>query len=412
MENKTLRSKLFSFFSRKNRSLPSNTETIAFGGKPWSFDDGGKVDNSTYQSCINCLANHISLIKPRCYIGGKPNDNKRWLDRIIGLRPNPVNNASDFYYTLASDYFAYGLAIAHLEYDDDGYLACILPVDQQSIQIKKSGSGLYLTCSCGDGKEVTDSLDGFLILIRKANSRNPLLPMDSSLDRIIKVLNTNGESFAAAMIESHFVRYVCKLASVSKEETKEKIRQSFNKQLEESKNGLLITDGVVDFKELNAGSAVYAHQPELDNFEGEIYSHFGVTKEFVQGKYSPNEYDAVYRSSIQPFIKRLSEEVTYKIFTLKEQGYGNEIRIETSQLDTASLDSRIKVAQTIIQGATYTANELRRLLFMPEIEGGDKVIQSLNYVNADKADNYQGVGSDNTNDKEEKPKGGTDDANE
>ena len=49
-------------------------------------------------------------------------------------------------------------------------------------------------------------------------------------------------------------------------------------------------------------------------------------------------------------------------------------------------------------------NESRNLLGLEPIEGGDKRHQSLNYVDADKANQYQ-VGNDENYNKEEEPNG-------
>jgi hypothetical protein len=42
-------------------------------------------------------------------------------------------------------------------------------------------------------------------------------------------------------------------------------------------------------------------------------------------------------------------------------------------------------------------NEVREIFNMAPIEGGDKYLVSLNYVDADQQNNYQGVGGDGKN---------------
>lgn len=404
------RNRFFSFLKgKKKTSTEQNDKGVLLGfggGSITAIDEWAREANSTYENCITCLAKHISKIKPVAYFKDELKDRSGRLNRILNLRPNPLQTASEFYYAIADCYFRTGIAVAHLVYDNEMNLTAMVPLDISLMEVKKSTTGdtVWLTLSEGDGTTTRDIIENFVILIRKANCSNPFLTKDKSIEKIVAALNSNTDSFVKAVTESHFIRYIAKMATVTDASKKAAMRQDFEEQLEKDKNGLLIIPGVLDFQQVNTNQGTYAKQPEMDDFRDEVFSHFGLTKDFVKGKFTENEFQAVYENTLEPFINDLRQELTYKLFTIKEIGHGNEIRIETSPLQTASLTTRIQLAQAIMSCGMYKPNDVMRLLYQEPIDGGDKVVQSLNYVDSEQANKYQTGqdGGDEPNSEQEK----------
>ncbi len=389
------RNRFFSFLKGNKKKSSDATDRgvlLGFGsGASTSISEWGKQANSTYEACVNCLAKHISKIKPTAYYKDDINGRLNTLNRILNLRPNPLQTASEFFYTLADSYYRSGMALAHLVYDDQYNLTAITPIDISSMKITRSRNGdeVWLEIVEGDGTRTFDVYENFIVLIRKANSSNPFLVHDDSIQKVVGALNANTDSFAKALTESHLIRYIAKMATVTDQKKQEALRSDFKKQLESDSNGLLIIPGVLDFTQIETSKGVFAKQPEIDDFRNEIFSHFGLSSDFVKGKFSENDFQAVYENTLEPFINDLRQELTYKLFTLREIGQGNEIRIETSPLQTASLTTRIQLAQAIMSCGMYKPNDVMRLLYQEPIDGGDKVVQSLNYVDSEKANQYQ-----------------------
>ena len=132
----------------------------------------------------------------------------------------------------------------------------------------------------------------------------------------------------------------------------------------------------------------------------EIYSYFGFSKTFARGNFTEDQFQAVYESALEPFINDLAQEMTYKLLTRKEIGFGNRVEIMSDPLQTASRNTRIKLASTLQSCATYRPNDIRRLLYQEPIEGGDKAVQNLTFVNKDKADQADNAGTDDSEQRE------------
>jgi hypothetical protein len=69
---------------------------------------------------------------------------------------------------------------------------------------------------------------------------------------------------------------------------------------------------------------------------------------------------------------------------------------EANRLQYASNKTKVEILKTAAPIGLMTLNEMREIFNMAPIEGGDKRVQSLNFVDADKANQYQLNNKENT----------------
>lgn len=113
----------------------------------------------------------------------------------------------------------------------------------------------------------------------------------------------------------------------------------------------------------------------------QIFDYLGVGASIINATYTEDEFTAFYESLIEPFALQLSQE-----FRLKS---GVEITFTAERMEFSSADTKIKLLHEAAPLGLITVNEARRLLALPPVDDGDRRLQSLNYVSADKADAYQ-----------------------
>lgn len=372
-------SKFFDIFRKGKNKSTQNATILSVGGGLSFFNKNQKTINSTYMNCVDCFARHVSKIKPRVLLNGEEMDRRATMNYIIGLRPNPAQTASEFYRTLAADY-CNGLALAHIERDQSTWqLSALIPVNSSSIRMYKDNrSQRIIKAFSIDGTQITDYLDNFICLIKKSNSENPLLVTDHSLDQILNAINASNESFAKAAIKSHAIKYICTMSNPT---GRPLVAKDIEEQLEASASGIIQLPALANLQPVNQSQAVYARSAELDDFLNEIYSYFGFSRSFARGNFTEDQFQSVYENAIEPFINDLTQEMTYKLLTRKEIGYGNRVEIMTDPLQTASLNTRIKLASTLQACASYRPNDVMKLLYQEPIDGGDKPVQNLTFVN-------------------------------
>ena len=107
-----------------------------------------------------------------------------------------------------------------------------------------------------------------------------------------------------------------------------------------------------------------------------IYSFFNTNDAIVQSKWTEDEWNAYYEAEIEPIAIQMGQTYSVKLFTRKERGCGNQIVFEASNLQCASLSSKLALQAMVDRGA-MTPNEWRATLNMAPIEGGDKPIRRL-----------------------------------
>ena len=83
---------------------------------------------------------------------------------------------------------------------------------------------------------------------------------------------------------------------------------------------------------------------------------------------------------------QLAQELSHKC--------GTEIKITSERLEFSSAATKIKLLHEAAPLGLMTLNEARKLLALPPVEDGERRLQSLNYVSAEGADEYQKIESE------------------
>lgn len=97
--------------------------------------------------------------------------------------------------------------------------------------------------------------------------------------------------------------------------------------------------------------------------------------------YNSNEQNAIeYLASIQPRVTQTEEEQTYKLLMLSDRKAGLEIRYNMMAALRSDSQSRSNYYKNMWGIGAYSVNDIRALEDMPDVEGGDEYMASLNYV--------------------------------
>ena len=120
-----------------------------------------------------------------------------------------------------------------------------------------------------------------------------------------------------------------------------------------------------------------------------IYDYLGITESIVNSSYTEDEFSAFYESTVEPFAVALSMEFTAKVFNDREQAYGNSILFESGRLQFSSNRTKVELIKELMPLRLLTVNQALEILNMPGVENGDIYIQTLNVVDASRANAYQ-----------------------
>lgn len=390
-------------FGKKNMTTGKINTLNVFS--PNFSSEAKKEFNATFEACVGTHSAFISKINPVVYLKDKPAENRNRINRIISLRPNPVMNASQFYKAVARSYYGDNIVVIWPNWrieNGQRILDGLWPLDIDTISTAATNDGKIAIKFRVNGKEHFQMAEDLVILQREVDIKKLFNGKNPALDRTLKVIQTSYEGLEQAVIMSQYIRFIIRSATMLSEENLRKRQEEFMKRLKG--DGALYVDGSEEIREVNSNGK-WPLAPEIASLKEDIYEFQGITPNIIKGDYTEAQWQAYYERSIEPFCIELAQELTLKLFTENEIDRGNKIQVVTSPLQTATLSTRVQLAQTYLKLPQVVPNVVCDLLYLPQQEGGDKVQSSLNWVDGDKKNEYQDVNS-------EKEKGPKEDDNE
>lgn len=353
----------------------------------------------TVRSCVDTIARHVSKLKPVHIL--KDDNGRNVVDSninsLLSIRPNPYMSTSDFLYKVASQLLYYGNAFVYVKRDDKQNIKEFYPIDFNSCELKEYQDNLYIKFNFYNAKTVVIPYSD-IIHIRRNYSNHDILGQDAykPLLETLTNLSKARQSISNKVENGGKISGILKLAgSIGQEDWKTQALNftSWFKSSTSNTGGVAAIDSTADFTPVSS-KVESAEETQLKYLQAEVYSYFGISEAIVNGSYTETEFQSFYESIIEGIKIQLSQEFTAKVFTENEKKYGNIIDFNSNRLTYASTSNKINMVRELGALGLLTTNEARELFDLPPVEEGDKRLVSLNYVNAEKADQYQLSGKD------------------
>lgn len=352
------------------------------------------------RSCVDTIARHVAKLKPVHIIQDENGRNaqKSSINSLLANRPNIYMSTSDFLYKVASQLLYYGNAFVYIQKDNKQNINGFYPIDFTSCELKEYDNNLYLKFNFNNAKNIVIPYTD-IIHIRRNYSTHDLLGQDAykPLLETLTNLSKSRQSISNKVENGGKISGILKLSgmvSQSEWKTKAELFADWFKSSTSKSGGVATIDSTADFIPVST-KAESAEEAQLKYLQSEVYSYFGINEAIVNGSYNETEWQAFYESIIEGIKIQLSQEFTAKVFTEKEKEYGNIIDFNSNRLTYASTTNKVNMVKELGALGLLTTNEARELFDLPPVEDGDKRLVSLNYINADKADEYQLKEKDN-----------------
>ena len=358
----------------------------------------GKIyDNNTVRTAIGTNGMNAGKLNPkhiRNYekeIIVSPNKN---LERIL-KNPNKYMTIFDFIQKMMIQRDINNNAFAYIDRDPniqgmDGILG-IYPLEASAVDLlEDEKSNLYIKFRFRNGETKIASYTD-VIHIRKHFSENDFWGESNvkALTPQLEVTNMTLQGIPNAIKNTAFIRGILEFAQVLNPDDRDKQVKDFSERYLDINNndkGIAYTDPRYKFHETKSEPYV-PNKAQMDYTKQEIYDYFNTNEKIVRGNFSDDEWIAYFETTIEPFAIQMSQEFTTKLFTRTERYYGNEVVFEANRLANASNSTKVTICKELKH--LFTINEQREMWNRAPVPGGDKLLQSLNDVNSDIADEYQ-----------------------
>jgi HK97 family phage portal protein len=321
-------------------------------------------------------ANHIRQMQ-----NGDKQVNPEPYMRFLLEEPNPFMTGQLLQEKLATQLELNHNAFAYINRDRNGYPTEIYPIIAFATEaiVDKQGN-LYLRFSLRGGQVVTFHYSD-IIHLRKDYNEHDLFgdsPAEA-LSNLMEVVNTTDQGIVKAIKNSNIIRWLLKFNQTLRPEdiqknTKEFVKNFLDVETSET-SGAAAVDAKMDAQQVEPKDYV-PNEKQTENTVKRIHSFFNTNEKIVQGSYSENEWISYYESAIEPDLLQMSGEFTRKLFTRRERGFGNRIAFEASNLTFASMATKLRLVNYVDRGI-MTPNEVRAILNMAPLEGGNEPVRRL-----------------------------------
>ena len=319
--------------------------------------------------------------------------------------PNPLMTTSEFLektmWMLLLNYNAFIIPTYRTWQDPDTgaekrYYEALWPIKPTQVDFIEDASGrLFTKFWFWNGETTTIPYDD-VIHLKYNYSVNQYMggnevgqPDHTGIMKTLELNETLLKDIARAMNASYAINGIIKYNTMLDDGSTENALQELERKLNNSESGFLPLDIKADFTPLERKSEL-VDEPTLKFIDEKLLRNWGVPLCILTGDYTKVQYNAFYQKTLEPLIKSFSQALTKKMFTQREKAFGNRIDLYPKELIFLSLEQTLNMIEILSPTGALFENEKRTALGlrpMPELEG--KRYMSLNWVNADNADQYQ-----------------------
>lgn len=401
--------RLFDIF--KSKKTPKQTSQFNLFTSNLTFTGANATrieDSDLVEICIDRVATHISKLKPK-HIKHASDGSVEVIDDEINFRlthyPNEFMTTPEFIYKVISLLLLNNNCFIYLSYDKDGKLTGLYPLNPTKVEIKQDlNESIFLEMEFGEGVSYTLPYET-MIHLKRLYKKHELFGGDGALSnhrQLLKSINTNENLIIGlenALQSSFQIRGLLKMNAMLSEKDKQKQKELFDEGLKsnsaKNSSSIIPIDLKSDYVPLSTDPKL-VDMDTLNFVQSKILNYFGVSEAILNSEYDENEYNSFYENTLEPLTIFLSNAFTKALLNKKELLDGQQVMFYGERLNYASWTSKITAIEKLMGLGIFTINESRGVLGYPPIEDGNKRIQSLNFVNAKYADEYQ-IGKDEEN---------------
>lgn len=359
------------------------------------------------QMCIDRIATETAKLQPK-HIRIKADDSqeipKNSLNRLFKFGPNELMTTSDFlekvtwllylnYNTFIYPKWEISIESGKATRDCKG-LYPLNPI--QATFLQDPAQRLFVEFTFANGqKSILPYSD--VIHLRKRFSQNDIMgggvngqPDNQALLKVLEINDTVLQGLGKAVKTSLSVRGIIKLNTMVDDEEQRKERARFERLIDSGETGIMPVDIKGEYIDLKPDPKLLDKET-LEFLQNKILYHYGVSIPILSGKFTDEDYQAFYESTLERQVIGLGQAFTKCLFTENELNHGNEIVFYHRDMMYLSTKTKLELLKTAGEQGLLTDDQKLRILGYPPLSNGEgnRRTISLNFVSTDIADEYQ-----------------------
>lgn len=383
---------IFDRLFRRERSVTSSQvieETQSF-----SAFTGDAYSNDIFREGVDAIARNAGKLKGSHVIKYRDHDREEGdckINRLLQVRPNPFMSAYDFIYKLVTRLYLYNNSFAYIDRDQRGSVVGLYPITASHVDLLSDQNGrLYCGFLLRSGRQIVLPYEDIIHLRRFFNDDDILGADNFAIVPGLELAQTQNEGLVNGIKSGASIRGILKFTQIMSPEKLKAEKDAFITDYLEIGNdgGVVATDQKMDYQPIES-KPIVLNADQTKAIRDKVFSYLGVTEAIVSSSYTEDQFSAFYESTIEPIATALSQEMTAKIFTEREQAFGNEIIFESGRLQFTSNSTKVNLIAQLVPLGLLTINQALEILNLPGVADGDRRLQALNMIDADQAKAYQ-----------------------
>ncbi len=326
------------------------------------------------------------------------NGNVQYLEdatnRILKYKPNPLQNATQFYKNVITKLLLDNNVFIEPVFDMNGNLKALYPLPTRDFQLLMDNNDKNAYVQFYDAYKNPQekcNLNNIIYLNRFNTLSGGQQSNDMGLyEKVLqslseKIVNDASPNKPRALLQSNQIGEG-QLKDKDKKGATETLKASFAENVQ----GIAYLDKKwtitpINWNENDVNKDLMAFIINL------VYNYFSINENIINNKASEIEMAMFVKTTIKPLAKQFSQEFTNKLFTENEYYFGRRIEFDYNPLLVTTLQSEANIAQINIRNGIWSIDEAReRIGYEPLPDGLGKVHRSsADLVNIKVIDDYE-----------------------
>lgn len=312
--------------------------------------------------------------------------------RFLLEEPNPYMSGQVLQEKVATQLALNNNAFILIIRDDLGMPCELYPVPCTGVEAKYIREDLYLKFYLQNGRTL-EAPYSEIIHLRDDFYENDIFGESpaQALTSLMDIVITADQGIVKAIKNGSNIRWLLKYKVALKQDDIKKRTNEFVQSFLDTSSGNGAAAGVdssADAQQVEPKDYV-PNAAQSDRTVQRLYSFFNTNDKIVQSKANEDEWNAYYEMQIEPLALQMRNEYTRKLFTRKQRSFGNYITFDASNLQCASITTKLGLQAMVDRGA-LTPNEWRDTFCLAPVEGGDQPLRRLDTTTVNAAEGGDG----------------------
>lgn len=332
-------------------------------------------------ACVDAIARNGAKMHPRHIrnFGGKMENVKSDLYKLLAKQPNELQNAFKFYYQVIAELELNNNSIIYISKDENLKVKGLYPLKFDSCEFYEYQKQLWIRFKFGRSKAQFVPYSSCIHLTRGDSKDGIFGGTVEPLKQVLSMKHILDEGIINAIKTTQAIRGIIKSTkAILKPEDVKQMREQFVDAFMKNgdKYGIGALDATTEFTPVDVKPTI-ATAEQMKNIDEKVLKYFGINENILTSSYNENQWNAFYESVIEPIGIQMSLEFSNKLFTPTEKAFGNEIIFESNRLQYASNSTKLNLIR--FASNIMTINELREVLNLAPVENGDVFMIDQNH---------------------------------